>query len=99
MKLKNKLAVLATSLITTLTSALAHSEQDQGYYGPGMMWNDGGSWMHNTGHMMGYNMWGMGWFGLLFGLAFWILVVLGIIYLYQEITENKSEETSEEVSQ
>jgi len=34
----------------------------------------------------------MGWFGLIFGLAFWILVILGIIYLYQEVTENRGEE-------
>lgn len=87
MKLKNKLAVLAASLITTISTVMAHNESDQGYYGPGMMWSDGGTWMHNTGHMMGYNMWGMGWFGLIFGLAFWILVILGIIYLYQQVTE------------
>lgn len=89
MKLKNRLAVLATSLTTVLTSVAAHSEQDQGYYGPGMMRNDGGGWMHNAGHMAGYNMWGMGWPGLIFGLAFGILIALGIIYLYQEITEKE----------
>lgn len=96
MKLKNRLTILATALITTLTSAAAHSEQDQGYYGPGMMWNDGGGWMHNAGHMAGYNMWGMGGFGLIFGLAFWTLAILGIIYLYREITEK---EDNKEASQ
>lgn len=96
MKLKNRLAILAASLITTLSSVAAHSEQDQSHYGPEMMLNDGGGWMHNTGHMTGYNWWGMGWFGLLFGLAFWILVILGIIYLYQQITSgNKGSENEE----
>lgn len=74
------------SILTLVTSVLAHNRSDQGYYGPGMMWNDG-SWMHNAAHMAGYNMWGMGWFGLVFGLALWALVILGIIYLYQKITE------------
>ncbi|MFB6190963.1 MAG: hypothetical protein ABEJ64_00890 [Candidatus Nanohaloarchaea archaeon] len=91
MRLKNRLALLAASLTTVISTVVAHSEQDQGYYGPGMMWSDGG-WMHNTGHMIGYNMWGMGWFGVLFGLAFWVLVILGIIYLYQQITENEEEQ-------
>lgn len=86
MELKTRVTALLASLIST-ASAAAHSGQDQGYYGPGMMWSDGG-WMHNGAHMLGYNMWGMGWFGLFFGLAFWILVILGIIYLYKQITED-----------
>lgn len=87
-----KISVSIVSIITLLTSVLAHNDSGQDYYGHGMMWSDGGAWMHNTAHMAGYNMWGMGWFGFLFGLAFWILVILGIIYLYQQVTENKGEE-------
>ena len=87
MKLKNKLSVMVVSLITTVSTAIAHSGEGEGT-NTGMMWGDGGGWMHSAGHMTGYNMWGMGWFGLLFGLAFWTLVILGIIYLYQQITEN-----------
>lgn len=87
MELKNKLALLAISLITTITSVVSHSGDGGGTTGM-MMWGDGG-WMHNAGHMTGYNMWGMGWFGLVFGLTFWILVFLGIIYLYQQVTENQ----------
>jgi len=87
---RNKILAFAATLTTLFSSVLAHSDQNQSY-GSGIMWGDGG-WMHNGRHMAGYNMWGMGWFGVLFGLAFWILVILGIIYLYQEVTENRGEE-------
>ncbi len=88
MNYKEKILAIAVSLISTIGTVLAHTEQDQGYYGPGMMWSDG-SWMHNAGHMAGYNMWGLGWFGLIPGILFWTLVILGIIYLYQKITEKE----------
>lgn len=94
MKLTTKIMALATVLTSLVVKAAAHTGDDQGYYGPGMMWSDGG-WMHNGGHMAGYNMWGMGWFGVLFGLAFWALVILGIIYLYQQITEEKGSQEEE----
>lgn len=50
-----------------------------------------GSLMHTGADVMGYNMWGMGWYGALFGLAFWTLVVLAIIYLFQQITHEEGE--------
>ncbi|MFB6144331.1 MAG: hypothetical protein ABEJ98_03395 [Candidatus Nanohaloarchaea archaeon] len=87
MKLTTKLMAFATVLASLVVKAAAHTGDEQDY-GPGMMWSDG-SWMHNSWHMAGYNMWGMGWLGVLFGLAFWVLVILGIIYLYQQITENR----------
>lgn len=83
------LTAVSTLLITSITQVLSHSGEEPNY--SHMMWSDGG-WMHNAGHMTGYNMWGMGWFGLFFGLAFWTLVILGIIFLYQEITEERGEE-------
>jgi hypothetical protein len=76
-----KISIKTVSILTLITSALAHNEPGQG-----MMWSSGG-WMHNGGHMLGYNMWGMGWFGLIPGILIWILIILGIIYLYQKITE------------
>lgn len=94
MKLKNKISIMLVSLITTLSTAAATPGHDEGT-ATGMMWSDGGGWMHTGAGMMGYNMWGMGWYGLIFGLALWILVILGIIYLYQHITENKGEEQNE----
>ncbi len=82
-----KTLVQTVSTLTLATSVLAHSQSERG---TGMMWNDGG-WMHSASEMMGYNMWGMGWYGLLFGIAIWTLVILGIIYLYQQITEEEQE--------
>lgn len=87
MKLKNKLSILVTSLITTFSTAVAHSG-DEGGTTTGMMWGDGGM-MHNAGHMTGYNMWGPGWIGMLFGITLWALAVLGIIFLYQKLTEEE----------
>jgi len=84
MKDKYKIAVLLVYLITAISSALAYTGEDERITG-GMMSNEG--FMHEAGSMIGYNMWGMGGFGLIFGILFWILVILGIIYLYQRITE------------
>lgn len=92
MKLKHKLSTLIASMVTTLTSVAAYPGHDEGTATGAMMWGDGGGWMHNGAGMMGYNMWGMGWFGMIFGLAFWILVILAIIYLYQEVTAEDEEE-------
>lgn len=90
-KMLQKFLFPFVSLFSLIATVLAHSDQDQDSIGSGMMWSQGG-WMHDSAHMVGYNMWGMGWFGVLFGLAFWILVILGIIYLVQEITGKGDEE-------
>jgi len=90
MKLKNR--ALAASLMSSIGVAAAHTDEGAGA-ASGMMAD--GFWMHNAGHMTGYNMWGMGWLGSLLGIAIWILVILGIIYLYQQITENKETEGKE----
>lgn len=91
MKLKHKLSTVIVSMVTTLTAVAASPGHDEGTATGAMMWSDNGGWMHTGAGMMGYNMWGMGWFGLIFGLAFWILVILGIVYLYQEVTEKRDE--------
>ena len=80
-----KVASFTTATAGLVATVLAHSGDE--VYGPGMMWGNG-SFSHNFGHMMGYNMWGMGWWGFLPGLAIWILIILGIVYLFQKITEN-----------
>ncbi|MFQ3308462.1 MAG: hypothetical protein ACI977_000698 [Candidatus Nanohaloarchaea archaeon] len=94
MKLENsqKILLLVLTITSLISTALSHGDD----YKPGIMgWSDGGI-MHNTGHMAGYNMWGMGWFGMVFGLAFWTLIILGIVYLYQEINQNQGPEDEEE---
>lgn len=95
MKLKNKLSIMIASLVTTFTTVAAspgHTGDNQSY--GHMMWGDG-SWMHGSSHMAGYNMWGLGWFGPLLGIAFWILVILGIIYLYEQVTDKNGGEQDE----
>lgn len=39
-------------------------------------------------HMMEGSLWGWHWTGGLFMLAFWVLVILAIIFLVQKIMEN-----------
>lgn len=76
-----KISSLVAALVASTTSGIAHAEN----YSYSMMWD--GPWYHDAGHMMGYNMWGMGWTGLLIGLSVWILVILGIVYLAKKISE------------
>ena len=87
-QIKSKMALITVTLYIFLNSAIAHSNSD---YSPSMMgWSDGGM-MHNAGHMIGYNIWGMGWPGAVLSLAFWTLAILGIIYLYQELIQDKED--------
>lgn len=79
MNLTGKTAALAFSGLGLMGGAVAHAEE----YGHGMMWSNGG-WIHDMGHMAGYNMWGPGIVGLFFGLLIWALAVIGVYHLYQD---------------
>ncbi|MDY6771169.1 MAG: hypothetical protein SV186_04400 [Candidatus Nanohaloarchaea archaeon] len=83
--MNRKFTAILAAFLAVINTALAHGTGDQGDYSHGMMWSDG-SWMHNGAHMMGYNMWGMGWFGVIPGLIFWALALLGAYHLYQRFT-------------
>lgn len=48
--------------------------------------------MYNSGHMIGHNMWGMGWTGLVTSILIWTLIILGIIFLYQKIKQQQGDE-------
>ncbi|MEW6740212.1 MAG: SHOCT domain-containing protein [Nitrospirota bacterium] len=52
------------------------------------MWGD---WMH------GYGM-GWGWFGFIFMIAFWVLVILGIVYLVKAIAGRGAASSKEETA-
>lgn len=80
--LELKPLVVTTVLTSIAGKAVAHGGEETTAAG-GMM---DGSLMHAGADMMGYNMWGMGWYGALFGLAFWTMVVLAAIYLFQQVT-------------
>lgn len=74
------------SLLALIPAALGHGGSGQAY--SHMM----GGMMHNTGHMAGYNTWGMGWFGALFSITLWVLAVFGIFYLYNSMNQDSEED-------
>jgi len=64
-----------------LKEALAQWGRDYGGYG-----------MMGPGMMGG---WGMGWFGMIFMLIFWVLVIVGLVFLIKWLIQSTSREKSE----
>jgi putative membrane protein len=56
-------------------------------------WGGSRDWHMGPGMMGG---WGMGWFGMIFMLVFWVLVIIGLIFLIKWLvqTTRKGAETS-----
>lgn len=46
-----------------------------------------GGWNMGPG-MMGY--WGMGWFGMIFMIAFWVLLIVGLVFLVKWLIQTTS---------
>ncbi|MEJ2656165.1 MAG: SHOCT domain-containing protein [Desulfobacterales bacterium] len=62
-----------------LTSIQAHAQGGYGRYG------GYGGWGRGSGMMGGY---GMGWFGDIFMIVFWILILVGLIFLIRWLIQS-----------
>ena len=81
MKLTKTLSLLFGSFMLLFTMLFPWDQalaQQQGY----------GGWGMGPGMMMGN--WGMGWFGMIFMMIFWVLVIVGIVYLIRWLIQSTS---------
>ncbi len=67
---KHMVSTATTSSLLSSTLVLPGSAHAQ--------WGQYGSWHMGPGMMGG---WGMGWFGMILMMAFWILVIIGLVFL------------------
>jgi putative membrane protein len=54
---------------------------------------DYGGWGMGPGMMGG---WGMGWFGMIFMLVFWVLVIVGLVFLIKWLIQTTSSGKTDE---
>lgn len=85
--MKTKIKFYTVSLLSVISGATAHADE----HGQGLMWSNSG-WMHDAGHMAGYNVWGPGILGLFIGLLLWTLAAIGLYHLYTRFTDNRGSE-------
>lgn len=52
-------------------------------------WGGYGDWHMGPGMMGGY---GMGWFGMIFMFIFWILVIIGLVFLIKWLIQSTKKE-------
>lgn len=58
-------------------------------------WRGSGDWHMGSGMMDG---WGMGWVGGIFMLAFWVLVIVGLIFLVRWLIQSTKGESGRTIS-
>ena len=67
-------SILFTSLFVSSSWEIAFAQ-----------WGGHRDWHMGPGMMGG---WGMGWFGMIFMLIFWVLVILGLVFLIRWLIQN-----------
>ena len=79
---------ILTLTLTTLALSIAFFSSTEALAG----WGDNQGWHMGPGMMGG---WGMGWFGGIFMMIFWVLVLVGLIFLIKWLIHSTNQAKSD----